>query len=207
MIDSAIAKLKDPSVTLRFPVWFTTSVKLSGVKLPHVGTPARYFTVCHSEGISCGTDMRHVMLKRITSAAGAVSPCRFSGRQCIRSRLTTLTTSAFRPLVSMLSSGPYISQPHLPTQLPGQPHQPQLQPQPQPAPPTRQPASFHASQVTPPYRTKELAGLKGIQGMGTQSVAALKGIGISSKGELLYLHDVVCGGKKGATSTFVKVRS
>ena len=176
------------------------SVKLSGVELlpaVHVGTPARHFTVYQTESISSGTGMRHVMRKRITSAAGAISPCRFRGRVlCIRSRATAAEALTPDPLQPPLHSQPEPPQP-----------QSQAAPMPQLGPPIQLPTSFDAFQVTPPYRTKELEGLNGITGVGPQSVAAFQSIGISSKGELLYLHKVICGGNMGVTKAFLRVRS
>ena len=123
----------------------------------------------------------------LLKAPTAISRGRFSSsRLCRLSRL---------PTTAML--GPHTS---LHTQQP----QPQ---QPQQGTLTQLPVSFDASQVTPPYRTKELEGLKGIRGMGASSVGSLQGIGISSKGELLYLHKVMCGGDMGATKAFLRVSS
>lgn len=49
--------------------------------------------------------------------------------------------------------------------------------------------------------------MKGIQGVGPATVAALQRIKITTKGELLYLHQVVCGGSMGQTTSFLRVRS
>ena len=146
--------------------------------------------------------MRRFLRKRITSPA-AFSPG-FIGRLCSsRSRLTT--AAAWSP-------NPSQTQPHAsatPAQLP-LPGRPQPQQSKQYLRPGQQnflTTPFDASQVTPLYRTKELEGMTGIQGVGPQTVAALKKIGITSKGELLYLYGVVCNGCMGTTSSFLRVRS
>ena len=132
-------------------------------------------------------EISHFMLK-LFKAPTAISFGRFSGRQCRLSRLPT--TAMLGPHTPLLTQ-----------------QQPQHQLPQQQGTPTQLPSSFDASKVTPPYRTKELEGLKGIEGMGASSVGSLQGIGISSKGELLYLHKVMCGGDMGATKAFLKVSS
>lgn len=69
-------------------------------------------------------------------------------------------------------------------------------------------SSFDASQVTPPYRAGELSqGVGGIEGIGFGKQEALKSIGITTKGELLYLHKFVCNDDMKTTGEFLRVRT